>query len=349
MAEAEAARRELGRRTILFVDEIHRFNKAQQDAFLPRVEAGDLVLIGATTENPSFEVNAALLSRSKVFVLQPLATEETAAILRRALDDAERGLGGAGIAADDDALESHRPPRERRRAGGAEPAGAGRHAGGPTGIPRSRRRARRRRYDGRRRRDRQPEPRQRRDGRPGPRQRRDGRRRRGPSRAPRDRPGRRSRTGRSDPDGSTGQAAVARHPEARPALRQVGRGALQPHLGAAQVAPQQRSGRRRLLAGAHAGGGRGAAVHRAPPRPLRLRGRRQRRPERPDGGRRGQGGGALHRDAGGQHGAGAGRHLPGHRAQEQRRLRRLQPGRRRRASSRWPSRCRFICATRRPG
>ncbi len=104
MAEAEAARRELGRRTILFVDEIHRFNKAQQDAFLPRVEAGDIVLIGATTENPSFEVNAALLSRSKVFVLQPLATEETAAILRRALDDPERGLGSAGIAADDDAL-----------------------------------------------------------------------------------------------------------------------------------------------------------------------------------------------------------------------------------------------------
>ena len=106
MAEAETARREMGRRTILFVDEIHRFNKAQQDAFLPRVEAGDLVLIGATTENPSFEVNAALLSRSKVFVLQPLATEETAAILRRALDDAERGLGGTGVAADDDALES---------------------------------------------------------------------------------------------------------------------------------------------------------------------------------------------------------------------------------------------------
>ena len=104
MAEAEAARRELGRRTILFVDEIHRFNKAQQDAFLPRVEAGDIVLIGATTENPSFEVNAALLSRAQVFVLQPLATEETAAILRRALADPERGLGSAGIAADDDAL-----------------------------------------------------------------------------------------------------------------------------------------------------------------------------------------------------------------------------------------------------
>ncbi len=72
MAAAERRRRATGRRTIVFVDEIHRFNKAQQDAFLPRVEAGDIVLIGATTENPSFEVNAALLSRSKVFVLQPL-------------------------------------------------------------------------------------------------------------------------------------------------------------------------------------------------------------------------------------------------------------------------------------
>ncbi len=104
MAEAQAARRELARRTILFVDEIHRFNKAQQDAFLPRVEAGDIALIGATTENPSFEVNAALLSRSKVFVLQPLATDETAAILRRALADPERGLGSTGVAADDEAL-----------------------------------------------------------------------------------------------------------------------------------------------------------------------------------------------------------------------------------------------------
>ena len=104
MAEAEAARRLHGRRTIVFVDEIHRFNKAQQDAFLPRVEAGDIVLIGATTENPSFEVNAALLSRSKVFVLRPLAPDETAAVLRRALADRERGLGGAGVEADDDAL-----------------------------------------------------------------------------------------------------------------------------------------------------------------------------------------------------------------------------------------------------
>jgi putative ATPase len=93
MAEAEEARRRLGHRTILFVDEIHRFNKAQQDAFLPRVEAGDLVLIGATTENPSFEVNAALLSRSKVFVLRLLDATALSTILRRAWADAEHGLG----------------------------------------------------------------------------------------------------------------------------------------------------------------------------------------------------------------------------------------------------------------
>ena len=81
----------------MFVDEIHRFNKAQQDAFLPRVEAGDIVLIGATTENPSFEVNAALLSRSKVFVLQPLDGGAIETILRRALADRERGLGAMPI------------------------------------------------------------------------------------------------------------------------------------------------------------------------------------------------------------------------------------------------------------
>ena len=104
MQEAEEARRRLGRRTILFVDEIHRFNKAQQDAFLPRVEAGDIVLIGATTENPSFEVNSALLSRSKVYVLKPLGPEAIVTILRRALEDRERGLGALAPAADDDAL-----------------------------------------------------------------------------------------------------------------------------------------------------------------------------------------------------------------------------------------------------
>jgi putative ATPase len=84
MADAERLRR-LGRRTILFIDEIHRFNKAQQDAFLPYVEKGDIVLIGATTENPSFEVNAALLSRSKVYMLRALTTEEVVGLLRRAL------------------------------------------------------------------------------------------------------------------------------------------------------------------------------------------------------------------------------------------------------------------------
>src|ERR1700694_1784740 len=94
MTAAERLRRTTGRRTIVFVDEIHRFNKAQQDAFLPRVEAGDIVLIGATTENPSFEVNAALLSRSKVFVLHGLTAEEIEGILWRALRDPERGLGG---------------------------------------------------------------------------------------------------------------------------------------------------------------------------------------------------------------------------------------------------------------
>jgi putative ATPase len=104
MTEAEEARRRLGRRTILFIDEIHRFNKAQQDAFLPRVEAGDIVLIGATTENPSFEVNSALLSRSKVYVLKPLEAAHVVGILRRALTDEERGLGRESISADDDAL-----------------------------------------------------------------------------------------------------------------------------------------------------------------------------------------------------------------------------------------------------
>src|SRR6188472_3644253 len=104
MGEAEEARRRTGRRTILFVDEIHRFNKAQQDAFLPRVEAGDIVLIGATTENPSFEVNSALLSRSKVHVLKPLEPATVVMILERALADRDRGLGALSITADADAL-----------------------------------------------------------------------------------------------------------------------------------------------------------------------------------------------------------------------------------------------------
>src|SRR5215204_4414623 len=106
MAASEGARRVRGQRTILFVDEIHRFNKAQQDAFLPHVEAGSIVLIGATTENPSFEVNAALLSRSKVFVLRALTADEIAGILHRALADAERGLAGEAVTMDDDAVHA---------------------------------------------------------------------------------------------------------------------------------------------------------------------------------------------------------------------------------------------------
>ena len=104
VAEAEADRARGGKRTILFVDEIHRFNKSQQDAFLPHVEKGTLILIGATTENPSFEVNAALLSRCRVYVLQPLSEEDIVAILERALRDPERGLGGTPAAAGTDAL-----------------------------------------------------------------------------------------------------------------------------------------------------------------------------------------------------------------------------------------------------
>jgi putative ATPase len=106
MAAAEQRRKMTGRRTIVFVDEIHRFNKAQQDAFLPRVESGDIVLIGATTENPSFEVNAALLSRSKVFVLKPLDEDALASILRKALTDEEHGLGKQRVDADEEALRA---------------------------------------------------------------------------------------------------------------------------------------------------------------------------------------------------------------------------------------------------
>ena len=102
MKQAEDARA-FGDKTILFVDEIHRFNKAQQDAFLPFVEKGSITLIGATTENPSFEINSALLSRCKVFVLNALTPEEVTGLLRRALTD-ERGFGGQQVQVDDDTL-----------------------------------------------------------------------------------------------------------------------------------------------------------------------------------------------------------------------------------------------------
>ena len=99
IAEARARRRATGRGTILFCDEIHRFNRAQQDAFLPVVETGDIVLIGATTENPSFEVVRPLLSRAPVVVLDPLSPEDLVRILADALADEDRGLGAAGIRA----------------------------------------------------------------------------------------------------------------------------------------------------------------------------------------------------------------------------------------------------------
>src|SRR3954462_8980797 len=95
IAEAREAKRR-GRRTVLFIDEIHHFNKAQQDALLPAVEDGTVSLIGATTENPSFEVNGALLSRARVLTLQPLSEAEVGEILRRALADLERGLSRLG-------------------------------------------------------------------------------------------------------------------------------------------------------------------------------------------------------------------------------------------------------------
>ncbi len=103
MADAERAR-QYGTRTIVFIDEIHRFNKAQQDAFLPHVEKGNIRLIGATTENPSFEIISALLSRSRVYVLKPLTEEQVVLLLKRALADEERGLGAMKLRASDAVL-----------------------------------------------------------------------------------------------------------------------------------------------------------------------------------------------------------------------------------------------------
>jgi putative ATPase len=97
VAEARRIRREEGRPTVLFIDEVHRFNKAQQDAFLPHVESGTVVFVGATTENPSFELNNALLSRARVYVLKSLSADDVEAVLRRALADDERGLGERGL------------------------------------------------------------------------------------------------------------------------------------------------------------------------------------------------------------------------------------------------------------
>jgi len=105
MADAKALRETTDRRTVLFVDEIHRFNKAQQDAFLPYVESGDIILVGATTENPSFELNRALLSRLEVYVLEPLDEGEILKLLLRALEDPKRGLGGLDLRVEEGTLE----------------------------------------------------------------------------------------------------------------------------------------------------------------------------------------------------------------------------------------------------
>jgi len=103
--EARQVRRMEGRRTVLFLDEVHRFNKAQQDAFLPYVEDGTLVFIGATTENPSFELNKALLSRARVYVLKRLTDDDIVAVLRRALSDQDMGLGGTGLVLEEPKLD----------------------------------------------------------------------------------------------------------------------------------------------------------------------------------------------------------------------------------------------------
>src|SRR5580693_768111 len=104
MADSERAK-QYGTRTIVFIDEIHRFNKAQQDAFLPHVEKGNIRLIGATTENPSFEINSALLSRCRVYVLKPLTEDQIVLLLKRAMSDREHGLGEMNLAASDDVLK----------------------------------------------------------------------------------------------------------------------------------------------------------------------------------------------------------------------------------------------------
>jgi putative ATPase len=132
---AEAQQRlALGRGTILFADEIHRLNKAQQDAFLPHVEAGTIALVGATTENPSFEINGALLSRVRVFVLQPLSPTHVRSLLERALGDSERGLAERHLRVDDAALDliAQEADGDARRAltvleAASEHAGAGGH------------------------------------------------------------------------------------------------------------------------------------------------------------------------------------------------------------------------------
>ncbi|MBR1609697.1 MAG: replication-associated recombination protein A [Kiritimatiellae bacterium] len=135
MARAEEARLS-GERTVLFVDEIHRFNKAQQDAFLPFVEQGSIVLIGATTENPSFEINSALLSRCKVFVLHELGEDDLVKLLKRALSD-ERGFGGRPVDVPDDVLRriAAFSDGDARKALGTLETCVANAGSGPDGVP----------------------------------------------------------------------------------------------------------------------------------------------------------------------------------------------------------------------
>jgi putative ATPase len=132
VADAERALR-AGQRTVFFLDEIHRFNRAQQDALLPHVESGTLTLVGATTENPSFEVIGPLLSRCRVFTLRPLEPEDLETLLRRALADRERGLGGSGSAVTDEAVAAlaEAAAGDARRALGMLETAAAFHRAGP--------------------------------------------------------------------------------------------------------------------------------------------------------------------------------------------------------------------------
>ena len=137
IARARTAAR-AGRRTVLFIDELHRFNRAQQDALLPHVEAGTVTLIGATTENPSFEVIAPLLSRCRVFVLERLTPDALEALLRRAADDRGRGLGASGAPVPDEVLRAivHAADGDARRALGLlETAAAIHRETAPAGTP----------------------------------------------------------------------------------------------------------------------------------------------------------------------------------------------------------------------
>ena len=201
MADAERAK-QYGTRTIVFIDEIHRFNKAQQDAFLPHVEKGNIRLIGATTENPSFEIISALLSRSRVYVLKPLTEDQIVELLKRALADEARGLGSMKLRADDDVLKKI----------AAYSSGDARSAYNVLEVAASLARGR----DGK-------------------------------------------EVGAEISD----EIVTGRAAEARAALRQGRRRALQPDFRAAQIGAQQRSRRRALLAGPHARSRRGSALHRA--------------------------------------------------------------------------------------